>query len=120
MIYYPKSGKLKIKTKTQEQADFICETFARVVLEQPDFFALGPQKPVYDFDCFKSLRKLMPSSFDLDPADGIETVKVTALHFTPDALTRDTVMVNSVKNLSERIRKLGIDLSLIIDTAVNI
>ncbi|MEW6027568.1 MAG: hypothetical protein AB1599_09785 [Planctomycetota bacterium] len=108
LIYYPKLGKLKVKARTEPVIETAKNDYAKLALGDEHHFASGSER-IYDMNQFK--KKLEPTDFPTDPADRISSVRVVALRFKPDALTRDIVEINSVKGLKERIRLLKLDLT---------
>ena len=108
LIYYPKLGKLKIKAKSDEFIETARDDYAKLVLGDEHHFATGSER-LYDLNHFK--KKLSPTDFPTDPTDRISSVKVVALRFRTDALTKDIIEISSSKGLKERIRQLKLDLS---------
>jgi hypothetical protein len=108
LIYYPKSGRLKVKAKTEVMAESVRDDYARIALGDEHCFAEGNER-AYDMDKFK--RKLEPADFPTDPADLIASVRAVMLRFQPDAATKDVIEVISLNNIRELIQALKIDLS---------
>jgi hypothetical protein len=109
LIYYPKTGRLKVKAKTDEIVATARDDYAKLALGTEDYFSAGTER-VYDLDLFK--KKLEPLDFPTDPVDRIASVKVVNLRFRPDGLTKDIIEIDSVKGLKERIRALKVDMSI--------
>ena len=108
LIYYPKTGRLKVKAKTDAIVETARDDYAKLVLGAEDYFSAGSER-LYDLDIFK--KKLEPMDFPTDPADRIASVRVVALRFRPDGLTKDVIEIGSAKGLKERLRTLKIDLA---------
>ncbi|MFH1226559.1 MAG: hypothetical protein V1701_01490 [Planctomycetota bacterium] len=108
MIYYPKLGKLKVKSRYEDIAEQARDSYSRLALGDEDFLKSPDKTRLYDLNQFK--KKLGPSDFPTDPKDGIVSVKAVSLKFRPDALTKDTIEVNSVKDLKARLKTLKLDL----------
>jgi len=108
LIYYPKTGRLKVKAKTDTIIETARDDYAKLVLGAENYFSAGTER-VYDLDLFK--KKLESTDFPTDSADRIVSVKVVNLRFRPDGLTKDIIEIDSVKALKERIRTLKIDLT---------
>jgi len=109
LIYYPKSGRLKIKAKTDAIIETARDDYGKLALGDEHHFAGGSER-LYDMDVFK--KKLDSVDFPTDPVDRISSVRVVALRFRPDGLTKDVIEIGSVKGLKERLRALKLDLSV--------
>src|SRR3989339_40051 len=108
LIYYPKTGRLKVKARTEVIVDTARDDYAKLALGDENYFSAGAER-VYDLDLFK--KKLEPLDFPTDPVDRINSVLVVSLRFRPDGLTKDVIEINSAKGIKERLRALKIDLS---------
>jgi len=116
MIYYHRLGKLKVKADRNSIAEAARDNYARLALDDENFFNNPDNKRIYDLTLFK--KKLEPEDFPTGPKDDIASVRVVNLRFKPDAITRDIIEINSVKDLKGRIKLLEIDLPNIVITRV--
>lgn len=108
LIYYPKLGKLKVKARYETIAEQARDAYSGLALGDEDFLKAGDQR-IYDLNQFK--KKLEPDDFPTDPKDEIISVQAVSLRFRPDGLTRDTIEVNSVKDLKARLKAHKLDLA---------
>ncbi|HUT10468.1 MAG TPA: hypothetical protein VMX94_07040 [Armatimonadota bacterium] len=115
MVYYPSSGKLKVKATKNELVEFSRDAFAEHIIGSRDFFQHQDVRLIYDLDRFK-----LPWQFELDPADHIEYVRVVAIRFHPELNTKDTVEVRSYRDLAQRLRGMNVDLNRVKITHVSL
>ena len=108
LIYYPKTGRLKVKAQTEAIVETARDDYGKLGLGDENYFSAGAER-IYDLDLFK--KKLDANDFPTDPVDRINSVKVVSLRFRPDGLTKDVIEISSTKGVRERLRALKIDLS---------